>query len=200
MTIREHKRILMFLEDLLGILENQKGEFDLDHLLSLYTDSELREIVYWNFKDSWSKNALGFLQRSELIELIQTDHQVLSWTIHHLEEQLKAQLTYSQDEVNAFFNKTQNEAHYLAHKPVEQWDEYDLSNYRSLMFKTGTAKKVYGIFDSDVLAEDASAVTTQPKFFFDTKVEAEEELERIIAEGEFSREELTIHHLWKLNS
>lgn len=200
MKIREHKRILMFLEDLSGMLENQKGEFDLEHLLSVYTDSELREIVHWNYKDSWSKNALGFLQRSELMDLIQTDYQVLSWTIHHLEKRLKALPNYSQDEVDAFFEKTHNETHYLADKSVEEWDEYDFTNYQQLMVKSRTATKVYGIFDSDVLAEDAHAVTTQPKFFFDTKEEAEEELERIIAEGEFSREELTIHPLWKLNS
>lgn len=199
MTIREHKRILMFLEDLLGHLEDQKGEYDVAHLLSYYTDSELREMVHWNFKETWSKNALEVLNRSELTNLIQTDYQVLSWTVHHLEQQLKATPTYSQEEVDAYFKKTQIETHYLASKPVEQWDDYDLANYRSLMVKTGTAKKVYGIFDSSVLSEEAHAVTTQPKYFFDTKEEALEELEKIITEGKFRRDELMVHALWKLN-
>lgn len=200
MKIREHKRILMFLEDLLGILEHQKGEFDLSNLLPLYTDRELREMIHWNFKDFWSKNALGFMNRPELIELIQTDYQVLSWTVHQLEQQLKAQPTYSQKEVDDFFTKTYNETHYLAHKSVEQWDEYDFANYRQLLVKSSKAKKVYGIFDADVLAEDANAVTTQPHYFFDTKEEAEEEINNIVAEGKFTRGELTIHSLWKLNT
>jgi TATA-box binding protein (TBP) (component of TFIID and TFIIIB) len=81
---------------------------------------------------------------------------------------------------------------------VADWDDYDRSNYRSLMVKTGTTKKVYAIFTSEVLAEDVYAVTTQPSYFFDTKEEAEVEIENIIAKGEFKSDDLVIHSLWRL--
>lgn len=87
---------------------------------------------------------------------------------------------------------------HLASKPVEEWDSYDVSNYRSLLLKTGTTKKVFGIFTSDVLAEDVYAVTTKPSYFFDTKEEAEAEIENIVSEGQFSKEELVVHKLWLL--
>ena len=106
---------------------------------------------------------------------------------------------HSQNEINHFFEKTQNEIHYLASKPVENWDEYDTSNYRSLLLKTGKAKKVYGIFTADVLAEDVYAVTTKPSYFFDTKAEAEAELYDIIDNDfKFSIDDLVIHSFWLL--
>ena len=104
--------------------------------------------------------------------------------------------TYSQKEVTLFFQRTQNQSHYLAFKAVDDWDEYDTSNYRSLLTKTGTTKRVYGIFTADVLAEDVYAVSTKPSFLFDTKEEAEQEIEQIILERKFKREDLTIHSLW----
>lgn len=30
--------------------------------------------------------------------------------------------------------------HYLAHKPLEDWDEYDLGNYKSILNKYKTIK------------------------------------------------------------
>jgi hypothetical protein len=175
-----------------------QGDLKLTKLLLHYTDSELREMIHFIYRDSWSKNALGFMERKELEKLVLTDYQVLLWTMHQFEQQITATPNYSQSEVDAFFKRTQNELHYLASKPVEDWDDYDRSNYRSLMVKTGTTKKVYAIFTSDVLAEDVYAVTTQPSYFFDTKEEAEVEIENIIAKGEFKSDELVIHSLWRL--
>jgi len=59
----------------------------------------------------------------------------------------------TQDQVNKFFSLTQNEIHYLNSKPVagqektfngtevEPWDEYDLSNWNSLVKKAKTKGK-----------------------------------------------------------
>lgn len=57
---------------------------------------------------------------------------------------------------------------------------------------------MFGIFTSDVLAEDVYAVTTKPSYFFDTKEEAEAEIENIVSEGQFSKGELVVHKLWLL--
>ena len=66
---------------------------------------------------------------------------------HIINEVIKENKMPSQEEVDKFFSITQNETHYLNSKPVkgqkgdrvrseiEPWDEYDLSNYRSLVRK-----------------------------------------------------------------
>jgi len=90
------------------------------------------------------------------------------------------------------------QTHYLASKVIADWDSYDYSNYRSLQRKAGKSKKVFAIFDADVLDEDKYAVTTKPPFFFETKEEAEEELQRICIETKRSPSDFIIHTLWKL--
>lgn len=198
MNLREYKRIIFLLQKLEGLIQTGGTSKVSDDLIKHYTDSELREMVHWLFKESWSKNSLGFKSRPELIELIGSDYGVLLWTICQLEAGMTARPSYSQESVNDFFGRTQNEIHYLASKPVDTWDEYDTSNYQSLLIKTGTTKRVYAIFTSDVLKEDVYAVTTKPSYFFDTKEEAQDEIENIIAEGKFTRDELVIHSLWLL--
>ena len=43
----------------------------------------------------------------------------------------------SQKDVNDFFSDTFDEIHYLNSKPVEDWDEYDLSNWAARVRKSG---------------------------------------------------------------
>lgn len=104
------------------------------------------------------------------------------------------------DEVQNFFDSRMLNTHYLSDKPVEQWDKYDVNNYYSLLFKHGKTKKVYAIFTSDVKDEDKYVVTTQPSFFFDTKAEAEAELNRICLGTKQSKSDFIIHSLWKIES
>ena len=198
MNLRTYKRILFFLNDLSNFIETPGNAKLSKELIKHFTDSELRKMIYWLYKDVWSKNALGFMERDKLLELINRDAVVLDWTIHKIEQQMTTISNYSQEEVESFFIKTQNEIHYLASKPVENWDEYDLSNYRNLLLKTGKAKKVYAVFTADVLAEDVYAVTTKPSYFFDTKDEADAEIKSIITEGQFTKDELVVHKLWLL--
>jgi hypothetical protein len=44
----------------------------------------------------------------------------------------------SQEEVDKFFEETFQETHYLASKPVEEWDEYDMSNWKAKLKKKKT--------------------------------------------------------------
>ena len=198
MKLRNYKRIIFFLNRLESFLESEKESKTSVELASYYTDSELREIIHWLYRDVWSKNALGFMERPQLLELINSNYGILLWTIYNLEKSMTDTPNISQNDIDAFFQRTQNELHYLASKPVEEWDEYDTSNYRSLLVKTGTTKKVFAIFTSDVLAEDVYAVTTKPSYFFDTKSEAEEEIDNILLDGKFTRDELVVHSLWLL--
>jgi hypothetical protein len=198
MKLRSYKQILFLFQKLESFLTSEKQTKPSPELVKYYTDSELREMIHWLYRDVWSKNALGFMERSKLLELINSDYSILLWTIHRLEKQMTDTPSISQENVNGFFQRTQNEIHYLASKPVENWDVYDLSNYRSLLVKTGTTKRVFAIFTSDVLAEDVYAVTTKPSYFFDTKEEAKAEIKNIITEGKFTQEDLVVHSLWLL--
>lgn len=198
MKLRTYKQILFFLNRLEFFLESEKQAKPSPELVKLHTDSELREMIHWLYRDVWSKNALGFMERSKLLELINGDYSILLWTIHRLEKQMTNTPSIAQKDIDAFFQRTQNELHYLASKPIEEWDEYDTSNYRGLLVKTGTTKKVFAIFTSDVLSEDVYAVTTKPSYFFDTKEEAEAEIDNILIEKKFTRDELVVHSLWLL--
>ena len=74
----------------------------------------------------------------------------------------------SQEEVNKFFSDTQNEMHYLNSKPVagqkgtlnnsevEPWDEYDLSNWKSLNRKKELGRPQFG--ESDTLQEKLKGI------------------------------------------
>ena len=42
---------------------------------------------------------------------------------------------HNQEDINQFFSDSYNELHYLNEKPVKDWDEYDLSNFKSLVRK-----------------------------------------------------------------
>ena len=88
--------------------------------------------------------------------------------------------------------------HYLRDKPVEEWDDYDVSNYYSILYKHGKTRRVFAIYTSDVKEEDKYVVTTQPSFFFDTREEAEEELERCYEQGLNKWVSLQILSLWKI--
>ena len=46
----------------------------------------------------------------------------------------------SQEEVDKFFEETFQETHYLASKPVEEWDEYDMSNWKAKLRKKKQSK------------------------------------------------------------
>lgn len=199
MKLREKRRLLVYLELLAEKFnaEDKKGIHE--NVIKYFPRKELIEVVLWLFQNTWTKQSLEHKTEAELLELIGSDIGIVLYLIDKLEKSIISYPSFKQEEVNAFFNRTQNGIHYLASKPVADWDEYDVSNYRSLLVRTGTTKKVYGVFTADVLSEDVYAVTTKPSYFFDTKQEAENEIKNIEAEGQFKANELTIHSLWLLH-
>lgn len=198
MKLREKRRLLIYLEVLAEkFSEEDKREIH-KNIIKYFPRVELIEIVLWLFQKTWKKDNLEHKTDEELFELIGSDTSIVLYLIDKLEKSIISYPKFEQEEVNNFFLRTQNEMHYLASKPVKEWDEYDISNYRSMLVKTGTTKKVYGVFTADVLSEDVYAVTTKPSYFFDSKEEAKAEIKNIEAEGQFKAKELTIHSLWLL--
>lgn len=198
MKIREKRRILIFLELLAERFQNEKLEAVQSNLVKHFTREELTDILMWLFPKVWTIDTLSLKTDNELLGLIENDLNILLYLIDKLEKTIVSYPKFKQEEVNDFFQRTQNEIHYLARKSVGTWDGYDISNYSSLLLKTGTTKKVFGIFTSDVLADNVYALTTKPSYFFDTKKEAETEIESIVAQGQFAKDELVVHELWLL--
>lgn len=198
MTIKERKLILHFLEMLYAEIGNRKVAEINPIFLKLFSRKELIEIVLWLYSN-FDKSMLTEKTDEELLELIGTDGSILTYMIERWKNNISSVPKLTQEEVYEFFERIPLSIHYLRHKPVTEWDDYDVSNYYSLLFKHGTTRRVFAIFTSDVKDEDKYAVTTQPSFFFDTKEEAEEELERICLEPERSKTDYVIHSLWKIN-
>ncbi|MDG5490623.1 hypothetical protein [Psychroserpens sp. SPM9] len=179
MKIREKRRLLIYLELLLErFITEQQNEIH-PNVIKYFLTEELIDIVLWTYPKTWTHEVLKNKTDKELIELIGSDSNIVLYLIDHIEKTTPLYPQLTREEVTRFFSRTQKETHYLASKPVDQWDKYDVSNYRSLLLKTGTTKKVFGIFTSDVLAEDVYAVTTKPSYFFDTYEEAEGEIKNI---------------------
>ncbi len=195
MTTRDTKRLLIFLEELELFLENQKGTIQLPYLLSHYTDSELREMIHWFHKETWSKNALGFIEREELEKLITTDYQVLLWTIAQLEKQTFVPIDYSQQEVDTFFRDTYNEIHYLASKDVTTWNSYDRSNYHSLRTKAGKIYKAFIVVPASKRRTNQLA-RLEPKDFFDTREEAAKAIQELTKEKATTVNDYIINSVW----
>ncbi|MFD2916864.1 hypothetical protein [Psychroserpens luteus] len=198
MKLREKRRILLFLELLVERLQSENIKGIHKNLKQYITREELIEMVMWLFHKTWTPKTLAIKSDEDLFNLIGNDIGILLFIIEKLESSMVSYPEFEQKDIDEFFFRTQNEIHYLAHKPVDQWDEYDISNYRSMLLKTGTTKKVFGIFTADVLSEDAYAVTTKPSYFFDTHEEAEAKIKNIELEGQFKTDELTIHKLYLL--
>ena len=88
MKLRNYKQILFFLNRLESFLESEKQDKPSLELLNHYSDSELREMIHWLYRDVWSKNALGFMERPQLLELINSNYGILLWTIYSLEKSM----------------------------------------------------------------------------------------------------------------
>ena len=88
-----------------------------------------------------------------ILDLSEGDIKLIKTYLNEGEMDEKYELP-TQDQVNKFFSLTQNEIHYLNSKPVkgqektfnkmevEPWDEYDLSNWNSLVRKAKAKGKI----------------------------------------------------------
>lgn len=200
MTIKQQKVLIRLLQQYLTLMEEHDVESIDPNWEGFFSRKELLAMIDFLYEeDDLKKYKLSNMENDELSKFIHSDYQVIRYIIHTLEQDIVATPTISGKEINEFFTRIGMETHYLMYKPPFQWDEYDRSNYYSLLFRHGKTKKVYAIFTSDVDEKDKYAVTTKPSFFFDTQEEAQAELEKIIAERRFSKDELKIMTLYQLH-
>lgn len=199
MNIKQRKLIVHFLKQLQMVLEKEGNQELSEVFKNFFSRDELIDIL----DDSWfvqdlEEHHIESLENEDLLELIGGDYFILSFLIEKIEAGITAVPTMMQAEVHRFFDQIQIDPHYLRDKPMEEWDGYDKSNYFSILSKYGITKQVFAIFTSDVKEEDKYVVTTKPIYFFDTKEEAGTEVNKMIAKGKFSKEDLVIYPLWHL--
>ncbi len=81
--------------------------------------------------------------------------------------------------------------HYLSSKPIETWDEYDYSNYKSLRLKaTSHLRRVYALYSSSVKEEDKYRLDSPPGKYFESRKKAEALL------NEASRKNTKVYAVW----
>ncbi len=197
MTIKERKRVLYFLEALMVNLESHENHQISSEFLNLFSRTELIEMVLW-LHTNYDKSMLTEKTNAELLQLLNDDANVLAFVIEQWKSNISLVPKLTQTEVDDFFERMPITIHYLRDKPVEEWDDYDVSNYYSILYKHGKTRRVFAIYTSDVKEEDKYVVSTQPSFFFDTREEAEEELGRCYEQGLNKWDSLQILSLWKI--
>ncbi len=199
MRIKKLKLIIYFLKELESKLKDANHQDQSEFFTNFFSKQELIEILEHSFFDQDLKeHDIETLSNEQLLELVGDDSFILSFLIQKLESEITSFVTQNQEEVNHFFTSIYLENHYLFSKPTLEWDSYDVSNYHSLLSKHGKSKLVFAIFTSDVTNEQKYLVTTKPTSLFDTKEEAEQELERICKERNASKTDFVIHSLWRI--
>lgn len=198
MTIKQRKVFIRLLQQHLVLIEEKGAKSVNSDWEGFFSRKELLAMIDFLYdNEHLKKYTLLNMENDELLKFIYSDYHVIRCVIHALQQGIVATPNISGKEINEFFTCIGMETHYLMYKPSFQWDEYDRSNYYSLLFKHGKTKKVYAIFTADVKEEDKYAVTTKYNFFFDTIKEAEEEVEKLMQEGQFKKGDLKIMSLWQ---
>lgn len=199
MRIKKIKLIVYFLKELEGKLKDVNHQQLSSFFYNFFSKEELIEILEHSFfTEDLIPHEIETQSREQLLELIGEGCFILSFLIQELESEITSFVTQNQEEVNHFFTSTFLEHHYLFSKPTLQWDKYDVSNYNSLLKKHGKSTCVYGIFTCDVTDEQKYEVTTPPTSLFDTKEEAQAELDRIAEERDIPKTEFVIYPLWRI--
>lgn len=98
---------------------------------------------------------------------------------------------FTQEDVCFMLMHLNCEGHYIGQKPIDDWDGYDWSNYRSLKRKATTRiRRVFALFSESVDEKDKYNVDSPPSVYYETKEEA---LEAVPAGREL---ETNIYPLW----
>lgn len=199
MTIRHQRLIAHFL----SALEKQQRITYTESVnpvfLKLLSRDDLLEIIDWRFEIKILRDIdLEKMSIEELLLLIGDNLTILAHTISKWNKRLNTMVTFSQEEVDEFFEQTQNGFHYLRTKPVEEWDGYDRNNYLSMLAKAGVTQRVFALFTSEVAEKDKYIVYSPSGHFYDTEDEAIEIIQELVDRGDYAYGDLQVFPLWKI--
>ena len=142
-------------------------------------------------KEGWTEQEIEIVTK----EAKSKDYEHLCQTIKNHCEVKQQQV--SCEEIWEVLSQLGLYTHYLASKPIADWDGYDHSNYKALLIKSGKLKKMYGIYGSNVSQNDVEIVTSHPNFYFKKEEEAKAAMKQLVADGLFKAEELHVLHRYR---
>lgn len=182
---------------MLSNIESQEENKVSEELSNLFSREERIAIVLWLYTN-YNKAMLTKKTDSALLSLIGDDANILSFVIEQWKKKICKVPKIIQEQVAHFLEEVQLQLHYLYSKPTSDWDEYDISNYYSILNKRGKIRRVYA-YTADVKDQDKYQVTILPSLFFDTKQEAEQELIDCCKQQKQDPMDYVIHWLWSVN-
>ena len=168
-----------FLEKLLSSNDNEIDSF----FNGFFTKEEVIQMLIWLYgKPIEHHLKIDSMTTSELLDYL-GNSSILRYFIEKWDTERKESEVLTQKSVIKLLHQLCLHTHYLAEKPIEKWDSYDKSNYRSLQLKAGVITRVYGIYNSDVKQENTYKVDSPPARFYDFKEQAMSALDELIASG-----------------
>ncbi len=176
-NLTRNQIIRYYLKQYLSALEKKK-DCKSDFAYNFFTKEELHD-MRTHFKYS-SDTALS-------------DYDVLSYLIYHWEHQQYVSEHPDEAYLNKIVYQLGLHGHYLDTKFINQWDNYDYSNFDMMKIKSGRSAYAYAIFTSDVNARDINGVNSLPFRWFSTLELAEAKKKELMAKRGFSEGELKIH-------
>lgn len=163
--------------------------------LQLFTKEELLEILSWlyhgNIPQTYKPSEMI---SEEVLDAIASERSILLYIVQLLDNEKERDYVVDTNNVHATLKQLGLQTHYLADKPIPDWDEYDKSNFESLLKKAGKLTPRFGIFDANVKEEDKYSCTTPAKRYT-TEWEAQMMLALLIAEAGFCDGELKVMEL-----
>lgn len=160
--------------------------------LKIYNKQELKSIVKWLFMQNVPQEMdLDTMDEEELLGTIGDEYHMLGYLLHEMDQELIAFENPTQQSVWELLEQLAHQTHYLASKPINEWDAYDLSNYQSLARKAGNPIPLYGVFDANVTQEDKYLVTL-PGTLYQSEEEALQLLSNLVKKEQFNETEMKV--------
>ena len=199
MTITQQQVFRQFLKMLHRQLQATKVAEISPFFKDFFLRDQLIAIVRWLWTpDQLQDVDLTTLSKEELLESIGSDIYILGYYLEQWDIERKRQEELHPEQVWDTLVQMSSPNHYLTHKKIVDWDEYDIANYRSLQQKAGKIQKVYGIYQSSIRQEEVDEVTSPPNRFYDTEEQAQTAIEEeMLTLGIFKAKELAVRYVYK---
>ena len=189
---KNRNRLLVqcFIKMLQQRMEKEKADKVSIVFASLLSKEELQSIVKWCYKEEIpEKYDLETMDKYELLDAIGDDFHILSYSIEKWKKELEENVT--SQKVYEVLTQLNLETHYLMTKLVDEWDEYDQSNFKALCQKAGTDQPLFAVFDSSIKEDDKYIALPFSKYYR-TQWEAESASSLLVAQEQFQSHQLKI--------
>lgn len=145
---------------------------------------DLKKIVLWLYpKEIPEKMCVNIMDKEELLSVIADEYLILRYLLEQMDKELEAFNKPTGESVQTMFRQLGLSTHYLATKPIDLWDKYDLANYKTLWFKAGNPIPMYAVFHENVREDEKYFVYPISK----------------LHESEFDAQSEVFHHVMEHN-